>query len=322
MPSSTRPAAKITISLTDQAHQLADRFCQSQSDLQKAEQLYFNTLAVWGLHRYLEDHGWETEFGDSWDPVLQTCLNVADLNIRDLGRLECRPVTPIDENALVPAETWEDRIGYAVAQLTEDLEALTLLGFVEQVTVEALPLTHLRAPHELLPYLEQLKAVKAVQPGWASQVARLSGWFQDQIDATWQTLDELTQVRVPAFQYRSSPESSQSDLSINDLPLRISRGKILNLQPAANPVALIVEAAPVPAKSEMMIAVKVCPVGEIAYLPETLELIIRDQAGQAVITALACGTGMITAEFSGTPDERFSAEVSIGERQIAEHFVI
>ncbi|MEM9163373.1 MAG: DUF1822 family protein, partial [Cyanobacteria bacterium P01_F01_bin.4] len=287
-----------------------------------AEQLYFNTLAVWGMHHYLEEHGWATEFGDSWDPVLQTCLNVADLTVRDLGKLECRPVTPTDENALVPAETWEDRIGYVFAQLDEDMDALTLLGFVEQVTVEDLPLAHLRAPHELLPYLQQLQEAKAVRPNWAIQAARLSEWFRDQIDTTWQTLDELTQVRVPAFQYRSAPGTDPSGLSINELPLRISRGKILDLQPAANPVALIVEAAPIPTKTEMMIAVKVCPVGEIAYLPETLELIIRDQAGQAVITALACGTGMITAEFSGTPDERFSAEVSIGERQIAEHFVI
>ncbi|MEO1401320.1 MAG: DUF1822 family protein [Cyanobacteria bacterium J06635_1] len=322
MPSPTRPAANMTIPLTDQAHQLADRFCQAQSDLQKAEQLYFNTLAVWGMHHYLKDHGWATEFGDSWDPVLQTCLNVADLNVSTLGKLECRPVTPTDENALVPAETWEDRIGYVVAQLDEDLERLTLIGFVEQVTVEDLPLTQLRPPHELLPYLQQLAEIRTKQPNWATQAARLSGWFQDQIDTAWQTLDDLTQVRVPAFQYRSAPGPESSGLSINELPLRISRGKILDLQPAASPVALIVEAAPIPAKTEMMIAVKVCPVGEIAYLPETLELIIRDQAGQAVITALACGTGMITAEFSGTPDERFSAEVSIGERQIAEHFII
>ncbi|MEO0456074.1 MAG: DUF1822 family protein [Cyanobacteria bacterium P01_A01_bin.114] len=325
MPSSTHPVTNVTIALPDQAHQRADRFCQQQSDLKKAEQIYFNTLTVWGVHHYLETHGWDAHFGDSEDPVFQTCLNVADLSIPSLGRLECRPVLPGEQQALVPAETWHNRIGYVVAQLDEALETLTLLGFVKRVTAEALAFSQLRSPHELLPYLQQLK--RETQPApidWSTEATRLGDWFQDQIEAVWQTLESLTLPRVPA--YRSAPEVASTapdpSTSIDTLPLRISRGKLLDLQPAADPVALIVEAAPLSETSDMMIAVKICPAGEQAYLPETLELIIRDQAGQAVITALACGTGMITAEFSGTPDERFSAEVSIDDRRVAEYFVI
>ncbi|NEP15535.1 MAG: DUF1822 family protein [Leptolyngbya sp. SIO4C1] len=309
MSPSARPAANIMIALTSEAHQLADRFCQRQSDLRKAEQVYFNTLAIWSVHRYLQRSGFTGDLsaGDSWDPLLQTCLDVADLSLPPLGKLECRPVLPGDTHAQVPAETWENRIGYVMIQLEETLESAAILGFVEQVTAETVPLSQLRPAAALVPYLQQR---------WPARLTQLRDWFNNKIDETWQTLDQLLSEPTPAFQFRSGAQSLSTDL--DNLPLRTSRGKQLNLQP--HPVALIVEATP--ADETVRLVVKVCPLGGQLYLPETLTLTIRDQQAQAVIQAVACGSDMVAAEFSGVPDERFEVEIGLGEQRVVEGFVI
>jgi hypothetical protein len=68
----TKEASNFTVSVLRPAHQLAEKFCQHQSNLQKAEQVYLNTLAVYAVNYHLQCLGFETD----WERVIagiQSC---------------------------------------------------------------------------------------------------------------------------------------------------------------------------------------------------------------------------------------------------------
>ena len=81
-----------------------------------------NALCVLAVAEYLENwqgYGINLEASDVWNPVLRR-LDVADVPVEGLGRLECRLVQ--DEAVLpqLPPEVWYDRIGYVYVQLQPD----------------------------------------------------------------------------------------------------------------------------------------------------------------------------------------------------------
>ena len=89
-----------------------------------------NALCVLAMAEYLEHwqgYGINLDASDVWNPVLRQ-LDVADVPVEGLGRLECRLVQ--DEAVLpqLPPEVWYDRIGYVYVQLQP--EAARLLGVV------------------------------------------------------------------------------------------------------------------------------------------------------------------------------------------------
>ena len=119
------------------AHTQAKEFVRHQANQEKAKQVYLNTLAVYAVNFYLECQEFETNVATSysWDPVMQTLLDVADLDVKNRGKLECRPVVPGSKIVRVPAEVWDDRIGYVAVQFDELLQEATLLGFAEAVNL-------------------------------------------------------------------------------------------------------------------------------------------------------------------------------------------
>ena len=82
------------VPLGAEAHRLAQQFCRKQSDRTKAKQVYLNTLAVSAVNFYLQCIGIETNWKGSlsYSSVFQSLMDVADLEIPKLGKLECRPV--------------------------------------------------------------------------------------------------------------------------------------------------------------------------------------------------------------------------------------
>jgi len=85
-----------------------------------------NALCVLAVAEYLEHwQGYEINLdaSDVWNPVLRR-LDVADVPVEGLGRLECRLVQ--DEAVLpqLPPEVWYDRIGYVYVQLQPDAARL------------------------------------------------------------------------------------------------------------------------------------------------------------------------------------------------------
>ncbi|MBC1314468.1 DUF1822 family protein, partial [Trichormus variabilis PNB] len=149
----------ITLPITQAARIAAQQFANRQPNSRKAEQVRLNTLAVSVVNDYLQMMEVATNLtaSDSWNPLMQLCGDVADLEVPSVGRLECRPVQLHEQVCSVPPETWEERIGYVIVQVDETNTEAKLIGFTKKVNQETLPLNQLQPIEALIDRLEQLK---------------------------------------------------------------------------------------------------------------------------------------------------------------------
>ena len=136
----------LILPITSETRVIAHDFATQQATKQKAAQILHNTLAILIVKNYLEMLGIATDLtnSDSWNPLMRTYDNVADLNILDLGKIECRPCKKSDTSCHIPMEVWDLRLGYVLVQLDDSLKQATLLGYVPKVTSEELSIATLK----------------------------------------------------------------------------------------------------------------------------------------------------------------------------------
>jgi hypothetical protein len=317
----TKEASNFTVSLLKPAHQLADKFCQHQSNLQKAEQVYLNTLAVYAVNYHLQCLGFETNWthSDSWDSMMQTFLDVADLEVKNYGKLECRPVLPDAEVIYVPQEVWEGRIGYVAVQLDESLEEARLLGFAETVSTQELALCELHSLEELPDYLSKFNRAQSVR-----EQVNLSQWLHSIFEVGWETIEAIfppPQAEL-AFNIRSRfpVKASPPSIPVNG----VKRGKRLDLERLGRreQVAVFVGLTP-SVSSQLDISVEVCTIGARPYLPRDLQIMVLNEQGKAVLQAAAGKNSEgIEFQFRGELGESFSVKVTLDEVSITEKFLI
>jgi len=122
----------MNIPIPIEAHNYAQKFASQQSNREKKSQVYLNTLVVYAVDNFLKvmDIKTDLEASDSWNPVIRSYQNVADLVIPNLGKLECRFVLPEQDEIELPPEVLEDRIGYVFIRLEESLQSGEILGFL------------------------------------------------------------------------------------------------------------------------------------------------------------------------------------------------
>ncbi|MCC5640519.1 DUF1822 family protein [Nostoc sp. CHAB 5844] len=310
----------IKLPITHAARTIAQQFANQQPTPAKAEQVRLNTLAVWVVNDYLQMMEIPTNLnvGDSWNPIMQLCTNIADLEIASVGRLECRPMKLHEEVCLIPSETWEDRVGYVVVQVDESLQEANLLGFIRSVDREFLPLHQLQPLEKLIDRIAQLKA-SPVQT-----LVNLSQWLIGQFDAGWQTVESLRDSLEsrPAYAFRGSVTSEES--LANQQPAATKRAKLIDLgiQLANQPLMLIVEISPEP-NVKTSIRLQLHPTGNQVYLPEGVRLTVLDESGEIFLEAQArSADNYIQLQFRGNIQEQFSVAISLGDMSIREHFMI
>ncbi len=305
-----------TVALALEAHAQAQQFRGMISNPQKAKQVYLNTLAVYAVNFYLQCQGLETEWeeSDSANPVMQTLLNIADLQVKNLGKLECIPVLPNSETCYVPPEVWQERIGYVAVQFNESLREATLLGFVEKVTTSELPISWLK-PIEELPNIYPSNQQKPVE-----KLVQLSQWFNNIFDAGWQTIEEMEALlSTPQWRFRGLLPTINLRRQHRDF--EIQRAKLLHLDQVEKQVILCVSLR-FAASSEIEILVKVYSANDRILLPEKLQLILLDQLGESVMHAEARSTRSMSLKLSGEAGESFSIKVALGDVSITENFFI
>lgn len=153
----------LTIALTPEAHELAQKFAIQQDTVEQGKKVYFNTLAVYAVRSFLDWMNIETDLneGESWHPGVRCFHDVADLVIPNLGKLECRPISPAQTAMILPTEVIEDRIGYVAVQFQEQLNEVQLLGFVTALDPiqppKQIPLDNLEPIETLIDYLFRLE---------------------------------------------------------------------------------------------------------------------------------------------------------------------
>lgn len=304
------------------ARRQAEQFCKQQVTPRKGLQVRLNTLAVSFVNSYLQCLGFETnlEASDSWNPVQQTLLDVADLEIKNFGKLECRPMWEETEVIYVPPEVDSNRIGYLAVAISQSFREATMLGFVRQISGEELPISQLESLERFHEYLEELSQVKLTEELASPLIApnktlvNLKQWFAKSFESGWQPIETLldTQPGHLAFSLRSSAAAS------------VLRGKLIDLeiQHQGQAVVLVVALTPLQ-EPEMEITVEVHPQSGQSYLPPNLQLKVLDNLGEAVMEAIArSSNSYIQLHFSGVVRERFSVNVALGDVSVIENFVI
>lgn len=298
----------VTVPLALSAHSQAERFRRCQSTPHKAKQVYLNTLAVYAVDVYLQCRGFDTDLEKSvsWNPMTQMLMDVADLVVKNRGKLECRPVLPNAATVYVPAEAWEDRLGCVAVHLNESLREATLLGFVEKVARSELPLSQLRSLRELPGYLNQVRPL-----------VNLSQWFEECFEIGWQSLEALlgTNQANLAFSLRSATQLNATS---------VKRAKLidLGLQLGRQSVALLVTITP--EEQKVGISVRVHPVAGETYLPPHLKLSLLSELGENLqeVQSRNKDNYIQLKRFRGSPGECFNILVTVGDISVTEAFII
>ncbi|EKQ70694.1 Protein of unknown function (DUF1822) [Leptolyngbyaceae cyanobacterium JSC-12] len=301
----------LPLPITQGARQIAQGFANQQPTPTKAEQVRLNTLAVLVTQDYMQlmDIPTNLSAGDSWNPVMRTCTDVADLELPGVGRLECRPVKPNEERCQVPAETWEDRIGYVVVQLDESSQAAQILGFVPAATDEELSLSDLRSPEELLEHLDALRSSPVERT-----LTNLSTWLQNTLQsgqqaiaAGWQAVEQVLTPSELSHAYAFRRNS-------------VRRAKRIMLGDQA--IALVVDMQAETAE-QIAIRLQLHPVDNHPNLPPGLQMAILDDTGNVVIDATATGNeDFLELQIDGASGEVFHLQMRLNSFQDTQAFVI
>jgi hypothetical protein len=190
----------MTLPLTRQAVQTARQFAGEQPNPQKAQQVYLNTLAVWAVNDYLQLMAIPTQLkhGDSWNPIVRLCADVADLPLTGLGRLECRPIScktgarwgldpsNAPSQLTVSPEVHTDRLGYLAIAIDESRLMATLLGFAPSLIAGAIALDRLQSLDAFLAHLDVLAQSQVVR-----EPVPLNRWLQGAFSPDWQEINAL-----------------------------------------------------------------------------------------------------------------------------------
>ncbi|MUL35644.1 DUF1822 family protein [Gloeocapsopsis dulcis] len=312
----------LPLPITQVAQETAQEFTNEvQGFPDKVEKIKFNTLAVCIVDNYLQMMGINTNItaGDSWNPVLRLCADIADLEVTGVGRLECRWVRLPSVQCDIPPEVWEDRIGYVVVQFEETLREATLLGFTPKAIAQ-LPINALQPPEDLLAHLNELKLAAENR----QLVVQLSQWFNRVFETGWQGIETIlgpARTNLVFSFRRSDPLVRETNKSREE---RVQRAKLIDLgmQLAGHAVALIVELRSV-SDQKMDILLQVHPTGSQIYLPPQLQLTVLDASEAVFLEAQARkADNYIQLQFSGNPGEKFSVRVALGSDSMIENFMI
>ncbi|MGB5916213.1 MAG: DUF1822 family protein [Phormidesmis sp.] len=228
----------ITLPITREFQQMAQRFAQMCPFAEKAEQIRHNTLAVCAVNAYLQLMEIPTAIAqaDSWNPMMQMLSNVADLPLPGVGILSCRVADVEADVCIIPPEAWSERIGYVAVAIDEAAHEATLIGFTpsaresEQLTLaQFLPIEALvDRVHALQSAIaadspEAIAAGQSTNPSTLTQIGR---WIEGAIDTMsdgWQTVESLVNPVEPNFAFRTA------DLAESAMATDASRAKLVNL---------------------------------------------------------------------------------------------
>lgn len=303
-----------TVPLSSLAHHLAEQFCRQQSNQKKAKQVYLNTLAVSAVNFYLRCMGIETDWeaSQSRDAMFLSIMDVADVEVENLGKLECRPVLPQQRFVHIPCEVWSDRIGYVAVQFDESLRVATLLGFSETAGTGELPISQLRSLEDMLEHLRQLQQSEPVKTK-----VNLSQWFDNLFESGWQSIEALlgTEQNL-AFSFRSGS-------GLNDNQVKRAKLIDLGLQLRNQSLALLVAIVP-EIDRKVAILIQLHPVGEETYLPANLRLALLSETGEIFqeVRSRNQDNYIQLKRFRGDFGECFNIQLTFGDISMTETFMI
>ena len=307
---STTEKLNFSVPLSFEAHSIAQGLVSEISNQEKRQQVYLNSLTVYAVNYYLRCMGFETDYleGDSRNIFAVQLMNVADLIVKDIGKLECVPILAGAEVGEIPPEVWEDRIGYVFVELSDSLKEGKILGFARQAA-DKIYLHKLESLEDFLVYLTELEVVESVQAETTSNIISFRHWLDGVIDTSWQKLDELLKPQQLGLAFKNE--------------VSITRGQKIDLGMHLDKisVALVMKVMSESESEEVDILTQLYPVGEMA-LPSGIKLIIGDESGEALEVVSREDDNWIQSEFSAESGERFNITVAYGDSEVKKEFEV
>lgn len=296
----------LPIIISQEARDIATQFALRHPKGGKREQVYLNTLAVWGVNCYLEwmQIATELEASDSWNPIIQLCANVADLQITGVGRLECRPVREGQQMVSIPPEVQINRIGYVVVRIFDNLKTAEILGFIPTINQEILPLEQLQPIEELLVNLNSPQGTEFKTP------VRLSLWLIDEWTGLWQSVSPQ-----PALGLRSSSRGDEDF---------IQGAKLIDLKMQLGSQSVVLWVALTPETGgQIAVRVRLYPAPQDRYLPPNIQLILLSETGEILseVQSRLQDNYIQLPRFRGMPEEQFRITVCLAEASVTETFI-
>lgn len=301
--STTPEEMALRLPIASQAIAFANRFSQQQPTPAKRAQVSLNTLAVCAIDDYLQMMGFETNLGagDSWNPIARMCADVADLEVTNIGKLECRPVNPGDIEYSIPPEVWLERVGYIFVEIDPAARESTILGFVPQASA-SVRRSQLQSIED---FIDHLHGLTIARPESEREV--LSAWLESlegAISRGWQTIESL--ITTPEFAFRSEANNTISLARRIDLGIQIQQYS----------VDLVVAITPEVSTNRAQIRLQISPVNQI-YLPPNLQLIVFDDTDIVFLEAQSRAVdNLLQLQFAGNVGEIFKVNLRLGEAEI------
>lgn len=288
------------IPLTADVYRLAEKLSREQKDPQKARQVYLNSLAVSAVDFYCQCMEVETEVTarESENIALRSLMDIADLEIKGWGKLECRPVLPGVDSCPVPSEVLENRVGYVVVEINEETNRATLLGFAKNASAGILEVNRLESLESLIDRLPEtsLDSVNLIQ------------WFSGVFEEGWQAVNKVISPQLrPAFM---------------NLAVKQERCKLVDigLDLAGHSVALIMTVEQL-SEEGFSVWVQVYPTGNQRSLPPHLNLAILDESGAVFKEVTARSDDeCIRYKFEAESGDKFGVKVALGDASVTENF--
>jgi Protein of unknown function (DUF1822) len=141
---------------------------------------------------------------------------------------------------------------------------------------------------------------------------RLNQWFQNQIDAAWQALDQVLLPQQIAIAIRS-PDTAQA------IENEIYRARVYDF--TMGQIALVIGISPV-SQTERRIRLQIHPAGGATYLPGATQLRLLSEEGSEIGQASAAVTETMQLQFRASEGERFQVEITCDGQALTEQFVL
>jgi Protein of unknown function (DUF1822) len=316
--SSMIEALTFRVPLSLSAHQIAQQLSEAQFTPEKVQQVYHNVLAVHAVNFYLQCMGLDTDLqeSDSHDKVMSTFTDVADLEVKDYGKLECRPVLSDAEVCYVPADVWSDRIGYIVVHLNESLQQATILGFAATVAEKKglLYINKLQTLADFPEYISQINPIKRLIDSVEKRVINLSNWLQNIFEPDWQPLEALG-IRFNNLSpvLRNSEDSSMERIKLLDLGVQIKQQSLVllvGLKPEDdNKVGIRVQLRP--------------SLGE-DYLPPNINLALLSSSGETKqeVESTTEDNYIQLKRWKSKSGTKFTIKITLNDLSLTEDFLV
>ena len=302
-----------TVPLSFEAHLLAQECRKRLSTPERAKQVYLNTLAVYAVDFYLRCLGFPTdvEQSDSRNPICLQFMDVADLLVEELGKLECRPVLPEARVCKIPQEVREGRIGYVAVKLDRSLKQATILGFTPTAVAEV-PLEQLQSLAEFPEYLNRNRQVTSNQ----KTAVNLRNWFENAFEEGWLAVEAILGTNQSLALVRETIRI-HSD---------VKRAKMLDLGIELGEKSVVLAIAIFQKGDETIeVLVQVHPSRPHTYLPSNLGLTMLSETNEVLqkeVRSRSQDNYIQLKRFNGQTGDHFRIQIALDEINIIEDFVL